>query len=56
MYLLSNDSVTRMIPEEWRLNFKFVKTFKKSSQLLLISEHCSSFSVSTDPYVINSVS
>ena len=54
MYLLSNDSVVRMIPVEWRLNFKLKPSTKAPLIALLASS--SSFSLSTDPYVINSVS
>lgn len=53
MYLLSNDSVVRMIPVEWGLNFKLKPSTKAPLIALLASS--SSFSVSTDPYVINSV-
>lgn len=54
MYLLFNDRVVRMIPVEWRLNFKLKPSRKVPLIALLASS--SSFSVSTDPYVINSVS
>lgn len=54
MYLLFNDRVARMIPVEWRLNFKLKPSRKVPLIALLASS--SSFSVSTDPYVINSVS
>ena len=54
MYLLSNDSVVRMIPVEWRLNFKLKPSTKAPLIALLASS--SSFSLSTDPYVINSAS
>ena len=54
MYLLFNDRVVRMIPVEWRLNFKLKPS--REVPLIALLASSSSFSVSTDPYVINSVS